>query len=472
MPKMSRRRKKVYQNVKITGIADKGKAVGRDEEGRVFFVEGPVPGDVVDVLVLRKKKGFLTGVVDNYQSYSEKRKEAKCQHFGVCGGCKWQNLDYQEQLAQKETIVKDAVRKIGQISPDLVLPIMGCEETFYYRNKLEYSFSSKRWLTTEEVQSDEVIDQKPAFGFHRPGVFDKIVDIESCHLQAGLTDEIRNFVRKYALENGLSFYNIRENYGFLRNCIIRNSTLGEWMVTMVFGEKKEKEIPQMLQSLVDEFPQISSLNYVVNQKKNDTILDQEVINFSGKAFMLEALGEVAYKIGPKSFFQTNTKQAIRLYDVAVDFAELSGKENVYDLYTGLGSIALYLSRHCKQVVGVETVIEAIQDAKENAKHNGITNAQFVVGDVKDMLNPEFVQNYDRPDLIITDPPRAGMHKDVVQTLLEIACSKLVYISCNPATQARDLALLSEKYETIKIQPVDMFPHTSHIETVALLKLKG
>lgn len=455
----------------MTGIADKGKAVGRTEEGQVIFTEGAVPGDVVDVMVLRKKKSMSEAIVKRIVSYSKDRVDAECIHFGVCGGCKWQNLDYQAQLRHKFQTVKDCVSRIAKLNPDIVMPIIGCDENLRYRNKLEYSFSTRRWITNEEAASTDEITQTGAFGFHRPGYFDKIVDIQECLLQDDLTNKIRNFVKDFAVENDYSFYDLRAHNGLLRNMIVRNSTKGDWMVNLIFGYDDQEKIVLIMDALKTNFPQITSLNYCVNDKVNDTIWDKEVINYHGVPYILEQLRDVQYKIGTKSFFQTNPKQAKTLFDVASDYAELTKDDNVYDLYTGLGSIALYISSKVKHVTGIEEIAEAIADANINMELNNIKNTTFYTGDVKHLLNDDFVAKHGKADVIITDPPRLGMHESVVQTLLELEVPRLVYISCNPATQARDLALLNEKYETIAIQPVDMFPHTHHIESVAKLKLR-
>lgn len=465
------RKKKSIQNLLITGIADKGKAVGRTEDGQVIFVERAVPGDVVDVLVIRKKKSMSEAVVTKFVSYSDQRIAAPCAHFGVCGGCKWQNLGYEAQLTHKFQTVKDCIRRIAKLDPDLISPIIGCVDNLHYRNKLEYSFSDRRWITTEEATTDEHITQLGAVGFHRPGSFDKIVDIEKCHLQDDLTNRIRNHVRTLAHEHKLSFYNIRAHHGFLRNMIVRNTTLGDWMVIMIFGEDDQDGIHLVLNDLQKYFPEITSLFYVVNTKVNDTIYDQTTHLVAGNPYILEKLGDVTYKVGPKSFFQTNPLQAKTLFDVAKDFAELQPDDTVYDLYTGLGSIALYIAQSVKNVVGIEEVEAAITDAKANMEFNNITNATFYAGDVKDILNPKFIKKHGHPRVVITDPPRIGMHPDVVETLLTLEAERIVYISCNPATQARDLLLLSAKYDTTKVQPVDMFPHTHHIESVAQLTLK-
>lgn len=452
-------------------MADKGKAVGRYED-QVIFVDGAVPGDVVDVLVLKRKKGFLNGRTINFHTYSPDRIDPLCEHFGVCGGCKWQHLAYETQLSHKQQTVKDALERIGKIDTADMKPIMGCESTEFYRNKLEFSFSASRWITEEEAESGEPIDDRRALGFHRPRAFDKIVDVNTCHLQPDPSNAIRNAVREYSKKNDLEFFNIREQTGFLRQLFIRVSSLGEVMVILsVFHEDVEKR-EGLLQFLADQFPQITSLMYVINFKKNDTIFDLEIENFAGNDHIIDRLGHVQFKIGPKSFFQTNTKQAERLYEVVREMANLQGHENVYDLYTGIGSIACYVADQCASITGIEEIEAAIQDAHKNAALNEIENARFYAGDVKDILTDGFIEEHGKPDLVITDPPRAGMHKDVVQTLIQLAAPRLVYVSCNPATQARDLALLGELYAVDAIQPVDMFPHTHHIENVVALSLKA
>lgn len=466
---MSRKKKMVY-DVPVVDVADRGKSVAKDAEGRVYFIDKAVPGDIVDILVLKKKKSFFQGVVKEYKKKSEFRVEPKCEHFGVCGGCKWQHLDYEAQLRFKSNTVINAMTRIGKVDPTIIKPINGAKEIFNYRNKLEYSFSNKRWLTEAEVQTDGKINQSPALGFHAPGAFDKVVDVNTCHLQEHLSNDIRNFVRNYTKEHQLEYYDARAHTGLMRNMILRNTSLGQWMLIMSFAHEDEAVIP-MMNRLKDKFPQITSLHYVINKKFNDTILDQDIILYNGEPFIIEQLGDVQYKIGPKSFFQTNTAQANVLFDTVVEFADLKGDENVYDLYTGLGSIALYVSKMAGHVTGIEEVEAAIVDAKENARFNSIDNTTFYAGDVKDILTPEFSQKHGKPDLVITDPPRVGMHKDVVETLLKLEAPKIVYVSCNPATQARDLDLLSEKYNVKSMQPVDMFPHTHHIENVALLELK-
>lgn len=469
---MAKRKKHVVDNLLITGIADRGKALGKTAEGQVIFVDNAVPGDVVDVLVIRKKKSYGEGVVQRYVSYSKDRILPQCQHFGVCGGCKWQNLSYDKQLEHKFVVVRDVMQRIGRLDPALVKPVIGCDQIFEYRNKLEYSFSNKRWITEEEVKKGEDLVKDQAAGFHRPGFFDKIVDIETCHLQEGKSNEIRNFVRAFMVKNEYDFYDPRAHTGVVRNMIVRNSTLGQWMVIVIFGSDDLHRIQLLMNALSERFPEIDSLLYIINTKVNDTVYDLTVEVFKGRDYIEEALGNIIYRIGPKSFFQTNPRQAIRLFDIAVGFADLQPQDNVYDLYTGLGSIALYVAEKVHHVTGIEEIEAAIDDARDNMRRNGIDNATFYAGDVKDLLSPEFVIKHGKPDVIITDPPRAGMHDNVVRTLLELASPRMIYISCNPATQARDLALLQEKYEVLDIQPVDMFPHTHHVECVANLRLKN
>jgi len=466
---MARRKKKIVHDVLIHGIADKGKAVGRDAEGQVVFVDEVVPGDVVDVLVLRKKKGVMQGVPVEFKSYSKDRIEPFCSHFEVCGGCKWQHLSYEVQLQHKEKVVKDAIQRIAKVEVNDFLPILGSEKTQYYRNKLEFSFSNKRWLTREEIDSG-VSNKEDVLGFHRAGAFDKILDINHCYLQGDPSNELRNKIRTIAHEQKLSFYDAREHTGFMRNVIFRITELGQLMVIVVFGTGEMEKVHRFLDTLMEAFPNITSLHYCINTKVNDFILDLDIPTYRGPGFVEEQLGEVKFRIGPKSFFQTNTTQAINLFDVVADFAGLSGTENVYDLYTGIGSIALYLAARCRQVVGIEEVTAAIEDAKTNQELNQISNTVFYAGDVKEVLSDAFAEKHGKPDIIITDPPRAGMHAKVIEFLLKLAAPKIVYVSCNPGTQARDLALMKHQYKVTKMRPVDMFPHTHHIENVALLEL--
>lgn len=458
------------QNVKFTGIADKGKSVGRDEQGRVIFVEDVAPGDVADVLVLRKKKGFLMGVAQQIHHYSEDRVEPICAHFGVCGGCRWQHISYEAQLRHKQQVVEDAMRRIAKVDIGETEPILGAKETQYYRNKLEFTFSNKRWLSAEELNTD-ISNVENVVGFHRPGAFDKVVDIKHCWLQPAPSNSLRDTVKAIAIEQGLTFYDAREQKGYLRQIMIRVTSIGEVLVLLSFHKNDPKRMNPYLDAILEQCPEITTLTYCINTKLNDFLYDLDMITYSGKGYVEEMLRETRFKIGPKSFFQTNTGQAVALYDTIVEYAGLKGDENVYDLYTGIGSIALYIAKHCRQVVGIEEIAAAIEDAHENAQLNDVNNAVFYAGDVKDILTHEFAEKHGRPDLLITDPPRAGMHAKVVEMLLELAAPRIVYVSCNPATQARDLHLLSEKYEVRKVRPVDMFPHTHHIESVALLELR-
>jgi len=460
----------ILQAVEMTGIADKGLCVGRHEEGRVVFVENAAPGDIADVRVYKRAKGYFLASPVVFHRYSPDRVAPFCSHFGVCGGCKWQHLSYEAQLRHKAQVVQDAIQRIGKVEVGEWLPILGAGSDTFYRNKLEFTFSNKRWLTVEELEEGLQKDAD-VLGFHRPGAFDKAIDIEKCWLQPDPSNDLRNGIKAIALEQGLSFFDLKNQHGLLRTLMLRITTLGEVMALVSFGESHPKKIKTFLDEVMRQFPQITTLCYCINTKSNDTIYDLDIIAHHGKGYVEELLGEVRFRIGPKSFFQTNTVQATRLYDIVADFAQLQGHENVYDLYTGIGSIALYLAPRCRRVVGIEEIAAAIDDARENAELNGIDNAGFYAGDVRHMLTPEFAEQHGRPDLLITDPPRAGMHPDVVRMLLQLESPRIVYVSCNPSTQARDLLLLSEKYEVVKVRPVDMFPHTHHIESVALLQLK-
>lgn len=464
---MSRKRNIVTKSVSFTGIADRGKAIGRTEEGQVVFVPGPVPGDVAEIKLLKKRKGVWQGVVEQYTTISSSRVEPICSHFENCGGCKWQHLDYQKQIAEKERVVLDAFDRIAKVKPEEFIAIAGGEHTYYYRNKLEFSFSNKRWLTNEEIVSDNSFGDENVLGFHAPGSFAKIVPIEKCYLQADPSNDIRNFIRDFTLKNGYPYWDAMHNSGLMRNMVIRTSSTGEVMLSIVFSKNEEDKRLALLDAVAEAFPQITSLFYVINEKMNDSLSDQEFILYKGKDHIIELIGDIQFMISPKSFFQTNTDQSKKLYDIALDFAQFKGNELVYDLYTGIGSIALYMAKKVKKVVGIEIIEDAILDARKNADLNKIDNAEFHVGDVKDVLTPAF----DRPDVVMIDPPRAGMHKELVETIIQLAPPKLVYISCNPATQARDIGLLSEYFDVIKVQPVDMFPHTHHIESVALLHVK-
>jgi 23S rRNA (uracil1939-C5)-methyltransferase len=461
--------RKILKNVVVAGIADKGRAVGRHND-KVVFVEGAVPGDIVDVQVTARKKGFDMGAILEFHQHSPDRIEPFCAHFSQCGGCSWQNLAYETQIEHKHKTVEDAMVRIGKIDVENVLmPIVPAKVTKYYRNKLEFTFSNKRWLTQEEIESGADFDRK-ALGFHKPGGYNKVIDIDHCFLQPEPSNEIRNAMRKFGIENELSFYDINAQKGLLRNIILRITTTGDVMLIASFHSNDEEAIKAILEDISEKFPQINALMYVINPKPNDYILDLDIQLYKGQDYVSEYLGEVVFHIGPKSFFQTNSNQAVVLYDKVVEFAELKGDENVYDLYTGIGSIALYVARNCKQVVGIEEIPAAIEDAKMNARLNNMENVTFYAGDVKDILSEEFKEKHGKPDLVITDPPRAGMHPAAIELLLQLSAPRIVYVSCNPATQARDLFLMKEKYKVVKMQPVDMFPHTYHIENVALLEL--
>ena len=469
---MGRRRKidKVVTEMTITGIADKGKAVGRDENGQVIFVKDVVPGDVVDVKVIRKRKKYMEAIPTHFHKYSDDRVEPFCEYFGVCGGCKWQNLAYEAQLRHKAQHVEDVMTRIGKIEIGKILPLIPADKTSFYRNKLEFSFCNKRWLTPEELNTD-VSNVEDVLGFHKAGAWDKIVNIDKCHLQEDPSNAIRNAAKQIGIDQGLEFFDARAQTGSLRNMIIRVTTLGQVMVIMVYNDPDEAKRTAHLDELYRQFPTITSLNYCINTKANDFIMDLDIVLYQGVGYIEEKMGDVQFRIGPKSFFQTNTLQAIRLYDQVAAFANLTGTENVYDLYTGIGSIALYLAHQCKQVVGIEEIEMAIKDAAVNAEINNIDNAVFYAGDVKDILTEDFAKKHGKADVIITDPPRSGMHAKVVNMLLELEAPHIVYVSCNPATQARDMNLLKEKYEVEKIQAVDMFPQTHHLESIALLTLK-
>ncbi len=466
---MGRRKLPVYEGVIIEDIAAEGKSIARIDD-MVVFVPGAIPGDVVDLQVTRKRKKYREARVTRYISYSEKRTDPFCSHFGTCGGCKWQHLPYSEQLKYKEKQVLDALQRIGKIEIDRVDPILGAEKTRFYRNKLEYTFSNHRWLSDEEAAGDRVFENRNGVGFHVPGRFDRVVDVQKCYLQEDPSNLVRNTLREFALKHELSFYDHKTNEGLMRNVIIRTATTGEVMVVLSV-QYDEPVIYEMLEDLSSKVEGITSLMYVVNPKKNETLYDQEIKVFRGRDHIIEMLDGLKFKIGPKSFFQTNTVQALELYRKAREFAALRGDEVVYDLYTGTGTIANFIAAGAGKVVGIESVPEAIEDAKVNSALNGITNTSFHAGDMKDLFNADFIAEHGRPEVVITDPPRAGMHQQVVEALLELAPEKIVYVSCNPATQARDVQLMSEKYRYPRSQAVDMFPHTHHIENVLLLQRK-
>ena len=467
---MARRKKPLLERVEITAIGAEGKALGRVDD-KVVFVPMLVPGDVVDVQVTRNRKNYMEGYVVKQHKFSEMRQEPVCSHFGVCGGCKWQHLPYKKQLEFKQDQVFDNFSRIGKFSFPEIRQIIGSDDDFYYRNKLEYTFSNRRWLTEEEIGSGKDIGNRNALGFHIPGMFDRVVDVDKCYLQNDISNTVRNSIKKYALKNNLEFYDSREHKGYLRTLVVRTSSTGELMLILNLANEDSSIRDNLLSFIRDSFPEITSLMYVINNKLNDTFNDLDVKVFSGRDHIIEKMGDLKFRIGPKSFFQTNTRQSHKLYSVAKDFAGLSGVETVYDLYTGAGTIASFVASDCTKVIGLEYVQEAIEDAKRNSRLNEITNTQFFYGDIKELLTPGFIEKHGRPDVIFTDPPRAGMHEAVVKTILESGADKIVYISCNPATQARDIALLTEKYEVTAVQPVDMFPQTHHVENVALLRLK-
>jgi len=461
----------LLEKVKITDIGAEGNALAR-VENQVVFVPMLVPGDVVDIKIRRKRKKYLEGNVVRFHEYSPDRIKPVCKHFGVCGGCKWQHLPYDLQLKFKEKQVTDNLSRIGKVHLPDVLPIIGSSEIFQYRNKLEFTFSDKRWLTREEVMSDGDFDKEDALGFHIPGLFDKVLDIRECHLQPDPSNAIRDAVRRYAHRKALQFFNLRQQSGFLRNLIIRNTRDGKVMVIVVFFLDEKERREGLLDHLAAEFPQITSLFYIINSKKNDSLTDQEAILYKGDDHLVEEMEGLKFRIGPKSFYQTNSNQALILYKVAREFAGLTGTEVVYDLYTGTGTIANFVAGSAAKVIGIEYVEEAVKDAVFNSEINGIRNTEFFSGDLKNVLSSQFIDIHGRPDVIITDPPRAGMHEDVVKTILEASPSRIVYVSCNPSTQARDILLLSGQFEVVRVQPLDMFPHTHHVENIVLLKRKG
>lgn len=467
---MSRKRKQLplIENIEIIDIANEGKAIAKHNE-MVVFTQYVVPGDVVDIQITRKKNSYMEGKVVKIHKLSENREEPFCEHYGICGGCKWQILPYEEQIRHKQRQVFNNLTRIGKVELPEMLPILGSKKTKYYRNKLEFTFSNKKWLTTEQVQAGVQFDNMNALGFHIPGMFDKVLDINLCHLQENVSNEIRLFIKDYANKNGLEFFDIRNKEGFLRNIIIRTASTGEIMLTVVFYKEDKERREGLLSAIAEKFPQITSLIYVINEKCNDTITDQETIVFRGRDHIFEEMEGLKFKIGPKSFYQTNSEQAYELYSITRNFAGLTGNELVYDLYTGTGTIACFVAKKAKQVIGIEYVPEAIEDAKVNAKNNGLDNTLFYAGDMKNILTQEFINQHGKPDVIITDPPRDGMHTDVIDTILFAAPRKIVYVSCNPATQARDLNLLDLKYKVTAVQPVDMFPHTHHVENVVMLE---
>jgi 23S rRNA (uracil1939-C5)-methyltransferase len=465
---MGRKKNIVLEHVSITGTAAKGKALAKHEDGRVIFIKEGVPGDLVDLRVVKKRKNYFEAEITKLHKGAPNRITPVCSHFGVCGGCKWQHMTYELQLEQKQQEVVDNLERIAKVNVEQYLPIKGAEETFFYRNKMEYSFSDSRWLTQDEINSEETFNRN-ALGFHVPGKWDKIVQIDKCHLQEDIANNIRNFCKQEGELQQLNFFNPRNQSGHLRTLMIRNSSKGELMVLVQFFKASQDEINTYMQAIAAEFPQIKSLLYTVNSKANDTIYDQEISCFKGEAFIFEEMEGLEFRIDAKSFYQTNSKQAYELYKIIRSFADLKGDEVVYDLYTGTGTIALFLAAQAKEVVGVESVPQAILNAQWNAKHNEVINVSFETGDMKKVFNDSFVKRHGEADVVITDPPRDGMHSDVVHQLIKLSAPKVVYVSCNSATQARDLALLDPYYKVIKSQAVDMFPQTHHIENVVLLE---
>ncbi|GAA4952401.1 23S rRNA (uracil(1939)-C(5))-methyltransferase RlmD [Algibacter agarivorans] len=468
---MSRKkaRKQVFENVEVIDAGAKGKTIAKAPDGKVIFLPNAVPGDVVDVQTFKKRKAFYEGKATVFHKLSDKRTLPACEHFGTCGGCKWQDMGYKHQLFYKQKEVTNNLTRIGHIELPEVTPILGAENQYFYRNKMEFSFSDSRWLTLEEIQSDKDLGDRNALGFHIPGMWDKILDLNTCHLQADPSNAIRNAVKQFAIENELEFFNTRNQTGLLRTMMIRTSSTGDIMVMLqLFKEDKAKR-ELLLDFIAETFPQITSLQYVINGKANDTIYDQDVICYKGNDHIFEEMEGLRFKINAKSFYQTNSDQAFELYKITRNFAGLTGNELVYDLYTGTGTIAQFVAKQASKVIGVESVPDAITAAKENAQLNNINNVEFFVGDMKQVFNDEFIETHGQPDVIITDPPRDGMHKDVVQQILNIAPKKVVYVSCNSATQARDLALMDAQYKVIKTQAVDMFPQTFHVENVVLLE---
>lgn len=467
---MAERERKITEDITIEGMSSEGKGFAKIN-GKVVFTEFAVPGDVVDLEIRRSKKSFAEAVITQLKSPSVLRTQPVCSHFTVCGGCKWQHIQYAEQLRFKRQIVEDAFTRIGKVAFPPIPEVVGCKDNYYYRNKMEFTFTDRRWITDAEVAAGTEFEHRNGLGFHVPGNFWGVLDVEHCYLQADPSNKIRLAVKDFALKSGYTFFNLQKQFGILRNLMVRNTSIGELLVLVSFFEKDEEKIEKLMQFLSITFPEITSLQYVYNPKKNDTIYDLEPVVYKGNDHIVEQLGNYRFKVGPKSFFQTNSVQAKVLYDITKEFAGLNQEDTVYDLYTGVGSIGIYVSDSCKKVTGIEQVEAAIEDAKQNAALNQVTNCSFYAGDVRMVLKEDFIAANGRPDVVITDPPRAGMHEDVVKTLLQLAAPKIVYVSCNPATQARDLQLLDEKYEVKRVQPVDMFPQTTHIENVVRLELK-
>lgn len=467
---MSRKRKElpVLPEIEITGVAAEGKSIARFND-MVIFIPFGAPGDTADIKIDRKKHSYAEGHIERLITPSPIRTQPRCEHFTVCGGCRWQHLPYEYQLKCKQQQVTDALTRIAKVELPEISPIIGSKETWHYRNKMEYTFSNKKWLTFDQLRSGEEFPDRDAAGFHIPGAFDKVLDINRCHLQDDFGNRLRNFVKDYGKAEGMSFYDLKSNSGFLRTLMIRIASTGEIMVLMAVGEDNQCAIQKLMTAINDRFPEITSLSYVINTKLNDTFADLDIVTFSGRPYIEERMDDLRFRIGPKSFYQTNSEQAHRLYEVARDFADLKGGELVYDLYTGTGTIANFVAKCCRKVIGIEYVEDAIKDARINSEVNGIENTLFFAGDMKDVLTDDFIDVHGRPEVMIVDPPRAGMHGDVVNVILSAEPERIVYVSCNPATQARDLALLDEKYKVVRVQPVDMFPHTHHVENVVKLQ---
>lgn len=469
MSRNKRARKQVFEALEVIDAGAKGKSIAKAPDGKVVFLSNAVPGDVVNVQTFKKRKAYYEGKAVHFHKMSDKRVAPQCDYFGTCGGCKWQHMGYEHQLFYKQNEVVNNLSRIGHITLPDVTPILGCDEQYFYRNKMEFSFSDSRWLTLEEIQSDKDLGDRNALGFHIPGMWDKILDIEACHLQREPSNAIRNAVKTFAIDNAIPFFNTRQQSGLLRTLMIRTATTGDVMVLVQFYEDNKQQRELLLNYIAETFPEVTSLQYVINGKANDTIYDQDVICYKGNDHIFEEMEGLKFKINAKSFYQTNSKQAYELYKITRDFAGLTGDELVFDLYTGTGTIAQFVAKKAKKVVGVEAVPDAITAAKENAQLNGINNVEFYVGDMKHVFNEAFITAHGVPDVVITDPPRDGMHKDVVGQLLKIAAKKVVYVSCNSATQARDLALMDKMYKVTKVQAVDMFPQTFHVENVVLLE---
>ncbi|WP_407482679.1 23S rRNA (uracil(1939)-C(5))-methyltransferase RlmD [Elizabethkingia meningoseptica] len=467
-----KKKNQILENIKLLSAGAKGVSVGKTEDGKTILVNGAVPGDLVNARLKKSKKNYIEAEAVEILEESPYRVDARCMHFSVCGGCKWQNLSYEKQLEFKQDEVLNNIRRIGGLEDFETLPILGSEQQYFYRNKMEFSFSNARWLTLEEVNSTEEIADRNALGFHIPGQWSKILDLKECFLQEDPSNDIRLAVKEYAEENKLAFFDVRNQEGFLRTLMMRQNSSGQWMVLLQLFEENEIERVKLLDFLLQKFPQIHTLLYAINPKGNDSIYDLDIETYYGDGFLFEDMDGLKFKIGPKSFFQTNYRQALELYRKTLEFADLKGDEVVYDLYTGTGTIAQYVARNAKQVIGIEAVQEAIDAAKEHAELNGLTNCTFYCGDMKEIFNQEFLQSHPKADVLITDPPRDGMHAKVVEQILNLAPEKIVYVSCNSATQARDLAILKEHYNLVKILPVDMFPQTHHVENIALLIKKS